>query len=602
MDSPTKKSSARALFDSPKLAAISSNALDSVGAGLANLKLSPTKVATSSAVSGNSAGVDLALAKDAVRRDRDRSTQENRSPTRLGISGLPVRASKPALSTAPAHGSPAPPSPTKRTTVAQDLADKIERDLDEGELKILRSKETQRLAKTCQLYFLDFYQDMFEQIDNRRLRLEHWRQRHADDDEAKHDKEWKRHMGKERAFLRKRRTKIKHSDFDILAQVGQGGYGSVHLARKRDTKEIVALKVMSKALLHKMDEIQHILTERDILTNARSDWLVKLLYSFQDQRSVYLAMEYVPGGDFRTLLTNSGVLHDPHARFYTAEMFVAVDELHKLGYIHRDLKPENFLISATGHIKLTDFGLAAGAISDRRIAELRNRLQALAPEGRQMPDYSTVERQRMYRSLRAHDPAMAHSVVGSPDYMAPEVLASRKYDKSVDYWSLGCILFECLAGFPPFSGENVNRTWENLRRWKDNLKRPHYDAPEHQEFNLLDDAWSMITRVVAEEGSRLRSLDEVKRHPYYRPYGDFSSLAKMRVPFKPALQGEDDHGYFDDFENEEDMNKYKEVHQKQLALEKLAERSGALKKTAFAGFTYKHSKSADGLTVMSTLF
>ncbi|BFZ54301.1 serine/threonine-protein kinase dbf2 [Savitreella phatthalungensis] len=568
------------IFDSPKLAAVQSNVMDSVGAGLAHLKLSPKKESSPSPSSTSS-------------RDR--------SPTRLGISGLPVRASKPAVTTTQATATPpGGRSPTKSSTpVPENPNDRV---LDDFELKILRSKEVQRLSRTCQLFFLDFYQDMFEQIENRSIRLKHWKSRHATDDHDVYAKEWKRHTGKERAFLRKRRTKIKHSDFDILAQVGQGGYGSVHLARKRDTKEIVALKVMSKALLHKMDEIRHILTERDILTNARSEWLVKLLYSFQDQRSVYLAMEYVAGGDFRTLLTNSGVLHDPHARFYTAEMFVAVDELHKLGYIHRDLKPENFLISASGHIKLTDFGLAAGAISERRIAEMRNKLATLAPEGRQMPDYSTVERQRMYRSLRAHDPAMAHSVVGSPDYMAPEILANKKYDKSVDYWSLGCILFECLAGFPPFSGENVNHTWENLRRWRDNLKRPHYEAPEHQEFNLLDDAWSMITRVVADARDRPTSIEDVKRHPYYRVYGDFSTLRRLRVPFKPALRSETDHGYFDDFENEEDMNKYKEVHEKQAALERLADRESNLKKTAFAGFTYKHSKAPDGTSIMATLF
>ncbi|MCO5574672.1 hypothetical protein L7F22_028462 [Adiantum nelumboides] len=112
-----------------------------------------------------------------------------------------------------------------------------------------------------------------------------------------------------------------------------------------------------------MDEVRHVLTERDILTATRTPWLVRLLYAFQDQDHVFLAMEYVPGGDFRTLLNNSGVLREEHARFYAAEMFVAVNELHALGYIHRDLKPENFLVDSTGHIKLTDFGLAAGALN-----------------------------------------------------------------------------------------------------------------------------------------------------------------------------------------------------------------------------------------------
>jgi cell cycle protein kinase DBF2 len=129
------------------------------------------------------------------------------------------------------------------------------------------------------------------------------------------------------------------------------------------------------------------LIERDILTATKTPWLVRLLYAFQDPQHVYLAMEYVPGGDFRTLLNNSGVLKEEHARFYISEMFAAVRELHKLGYIHRDLKPEvrdmtypwfwiwcamqNFLVDASGHVKLTDFGLATGALNPKRIESLK---------------------------------------------------------------------------------------------------------------------------------------------------------------------------------------------------------------------------------------
>lgn len=153
-------------------------------------------------------------------------------------------------------------------------------------------------------------------------------------------KELKSYLGRERVLLRKRRTKTKVHQFHIIAQIGQGGYGEVFLARKRDSGEVCALKKMRKGTLIKMDEARHVLIERDILTATKSPWLVSLLYAFQDPEFVYLAMEYVPGGDFRTLLNNSGVLKEHHARFYIAEMFAAVNELHRLGYIHRDLKPE----------------------------------------------------------------------------------------------------------------------------------------------------------------------------------------------------------------------------------------------------------------------
>lgn len=452
------------------------------------------------------------------------------------------------------------------------------------------------------LDFLDHYFDLFKYLNNRRTRTQTWKEQHQDAEEATIQKDWKRNCGRERAFLRKRRTKVKHSDFKILAQVGQGGYGSVHLAQKRDTKEIVALKVMSKALLHKMDEIRHILTERDILTNAKSEWLVNLLYSFQDSRNVYLAMEYVAGGDFRTLLTNSGVLHDPHARFYIAEMFLSVDELHKLGYIHRDLKPENFLISNEGHIKLTDFGLASGMINNQKIESMKVKLES-ASDLPHIQTYSTVDRQKMYRSLRAMEPTLAYSVVGSPDYMAPEVLKGQEYNHSVDYWSLGCMLFECLAGYPPFSGESVNDTWSNLKSWRTVLKRPHYEAPEHAEFNLTDDAWDLITSVICSDRRRLKTLKSVQSHMYFvNGHFDWQNIRQLKVPFKPKLTSETDHGYFDDFESAEDMSKYKEVHEKQAALEKLAERGNGMKKSAFVGFTFKHAKGDVGEPTFDTMF
>lgn len=155
-----------------------------------------------------------------------------------------------------------------------------------------------------------------------------------------HDADTMSYVGRERVHLRKRRTKLRLASFHIITQVGQGGYGEVFLARKRDTGEVCALKRLRKRILVRMDEVRHVLTERDILTATRTPWLVRLLYAFQDAEHVFLAMEYVPGGDFRTLLNNSGVLREEHARFYASEMFVAVNELHILGYIHRDLKPE----------------------------------------------------------------------------------------------------------------------------------------------------------------------------------------------------------------------------------------------------------------------
>jgi cell cycle protein kinase DBF2 len=207
-----------------------------------------------------------------------------------------------------------------------------------------------------------------------------------------------------------------------------------------------------------------------------------------------LVQEYVPGGDFRTLLNNTGVLSNRHARFYIAEMFCSVDALHQLGYIHRDLKPENFLIDSTGHVKLTDFGLAAGILAPARIESMRIRLEKASetsvPFGKPMDQRTVAERREGYRTMRDKDTNYAKSIVGSPDYMAPEVLRGEEYDFTVDYWSLGCMLFEALTGFPPFAGSTPDETWRNLKHWRDVLKRPVWEDPS---YFLSNRTWNFIT-------------------------------------------------------------------------------------------------------------
>ena len=307
----------------------------------------------------------------------------------------------------------------------------------------------------------------------------------------------------------------------------------------------------------------------------------------------------MPGGDFRTLLNNTGVLHNRHARFYIAEMFACVDALHQLGYIHRDLKPENFLIDGSGHVKLTDFGLAAGMLVPEKIESMRLRLEQVGSTpvpfntGTPMDQRTVTERQQAYRNLRAQDQNYAKSIVGSPDYMAPEVLSSNSktaYDFTVDYWSLGCMLFEALAGYPPFAGATVDETWRNLKEWKKVFKRPVYEDPN---YFLSARTWDLICRCIATADKRFHSLDEIRAHKYFAEV-DFTTLRDPvkgeRPPFIPELEGETDAGYFDDFGNEKDMAKYKEVHEKQRQLEDMADRGEKMGKGLFVGFTFRHKK------------
>ncbi|EPZ36442.1 kinase-like protein [Rozella allomycis CSF55] len=423
--------------------------------------------------------------------------------------------------------------------------------------------------------FLEHYFDLLTYLHQRRLRLEKFKadavQRGLTEEE--YEKEWNYYCGKERAYLRKRRCRTKLTQFQVLAQVGQGGYGQVFLARKKDTFEVVALKKMNKKLLKKLNEVEHILTERDVLTASDSPWLVKLLYAFQDCDYVYLAMEYVPGGDLRTLINNSGILKESDACFYVSEMFMAVNVLHNLGYIHRDLKPENFLIDCNGHIKLTDFGLSKGTLSPYRVLSLKNKERVLHCE---------------VQKKNGHSNLSAFSVVGSPDYMAPEILMNKGYDYLVDYWSLGCILFEFLAGYPPFAAPNVEETWVNVYHWEKVLERPTYDN-EDEEFNLSDSAWDLIIQLINHRKKRMNTITKLKAHSFFSLINWDRIRLDSIPPFIPQLESETDTTYFDDFSDPNNNEIFKTVANRfeEYNHEEKPPRS------AFVGFTYKHHKNKE---------
>jgi cell cycle protein kinase DBF2 len=169
--------------------------------------------------------------------------------------------------------------------------------------------------------------------------------------------------------------------------------------------------------------------------------------------------------------------------------------------------------------------------------------------------------------------------------MAPEVLKGEEYDFTVDYWSLGCMLFEALAGYPPFAGATVDETWQNLKRWQRVLRKPQYDDPN---YFLSKRTWDLITRLVAAKENRFKNITEIHKHEYFAEV-DFAGLRDQKAPFVPELDSETDAGYFDDFSSEADMAKYKEVHDKQKALEEMAERDEKMSKGLFVGFTFRYT-------------
>lgn len=320
-------------------------------------------------------------------------------------------------------------------------------------------------------------------------------------------------------------------------------------------------------------------------------------------------------------------------------MFVAVNELHRIGYIHRDLKPENFLIDTSGHIKLTDFGLSKGQLNPMRVESLRGKLESVQSAAR--IHYTAKERRSLHNTWRAEHMTRAFSLVGSPDYMAPEIITnaqhhaksdvySEGYDYLVDYWSLGCILFEFLCGYPPFAAPSIEEVWTNVYHWQEVLERPVYEGKD-AEFNLSDESWNLITELVAHRHKRLGSILQVQHHPWFADFNQqitvgvnsnvrqssqkqaeqllwthLRTVNTIQPPFIPALKNEADHSHFDDFSDPRGLEIYKEVYEKQQRLEQEESRTGGstleqqeqLKK-AFVGFTFRHKNAVGWQDVMS---
>lgn len=151
-------------------------------------------------------------------------------------------------------------------------------------------------------------------------------------------------------------------DFDPMGIIGRGAFGEVRVCRWKESGQIVAVKKMKKHEMSSKHQVGHIRAERDVLAFADNPWIVELKCSFQDEKFLYLVMEYLAGGDLMTLLMKKDILTEAEAKFYIAELIVAVDSVHKMNYIHRDLKPDNILIDNHGHVKLSDFGLCKHAV------------------------------------------------------------------------------------------------------------------------------------------------------------------------------------------------------------------------------------------------
>ncbi|XP_067085282.1 myotonin-protein kinase isoform X2 [Osmerus mordax] len=304
-----------------------------------------------------------------------------------------------------------------------------------------------------------------------------------------------------------KKTRIKRDDFQILKVIGRGTFSEVAVAKMRNTQQVYALKIMNKWDMLKRGETACYQEEREVLLKGDRRWITELHYAFQDDNYLYLVMDYYVGGDLLTLLSKFGdCLPEDMAQFYLAEMILAIDSVHRLGYVHRDIKPDNILLTATGHIRLGDFGSC----------------------------------------LRVQEDGMVHSslAVGTPDYLSPEILRAVEgggvYGQECDWWALGICAYEMLLGITPFYTESISQTYAKIVHFQEYFEFPA-SGPEVSEV-----ARSFISGLICEREARLgrQGPGDFWDHPFFRGL-DWGSLPQLPAPFQPEVSNPTDTSNFD---------------------------------------------------------
>lgn len=319
----------------------------------------------------------------------------------------------------------------------------------------------------------------------------------------------------EALYQRSERKQFGPSDFEILKLIGKGTFGQVYQVRKRDTQRIYAMKVLQKKVIVQKKEVAHTVGERNILVRtAMSDspFIVGLKFSFQTPSELYLVTDYMSGGELFWHLQKEGRFDERRAKFYIAELILAIQHLHNNDIVYRDLKPENILLDANGHIALCDFGLSKA-------------------------------------NLTKND--TTNTFCGTTEYLAPEVLLDESgYTKMVDFWSLGVLVFEMCCGWSPFYAEDTQQMYKNIAFGKVRFPR---DTLSQEGRNFVK---GLLNRNPKHRLGATDDAEELKRHVFFADI-DWEILAKKLItpPFKPKLKSETDVSYFDpEFTNALDLN------------------------------------------------
>jgi serine/threonine kinase 38 len=354
---------------------------------------------------------------------------------------------------------------------------------------------------------------------------------------------------REREFTRLKRAKLTAEDFEPLTIIGRGAFGEVRLVRDKSNGCVYAMKKLKKTEMVRRGQVDHVKAERNLLAEVHDEAVVKLFYSFQDEEFLYLVMEYLPGGDMMTLLMRRDTLTEEETRFYIAQTILALERVHAANFIHRDIKPDNLLLDRDGHMKLSDFGLCKPVDG-----EILRSLPSVAEEdleeetngdGNDDGDDAAAKRARQLKNWHQNRRRLAYSTVGTPDYIAPEVLLKKGYGLECDFWSVGAIMYEMLVGYPPFYSDEPMTTCRKIVHWRHHLRFPN-------EVPLSVDARDLIERLLCDVDARLGSnggASEIKHHPFFAGL-DWDSLYRVKAPYTPDVQGELDTQNFEHFDEE----------------------------------------------------
>jgi len=255
-------------------------------------------------------------------------------------------------------------------------------------------------------------------------------------------------------------------DFEIGKPLGRGKFGSVYLAREKESKYIVAIKVLQKSQLLKAGVEHQLRREIEIQSHLRNRHILRMYGYFYDSKRIYLILEYSPGGELFKRLTQKGRFSERTSARYINDLAMALDYCHSKHVIHRDIKPENLLLGAYSEIKIADFGWSVHAPTSRR-----------------------------------------NTLCGTLDYLPPEMVEGRDHDEKVDIWSLGILLYEFLYGFPPFEAEGHSATYRRISR---------VDLRFPTKPTISSEAKDLIRRLLVKDPSKRMALKDVPNHPWVK--------------------------------------------------------------------------------------